>query len=88
MDEFDGMDELMWSLLALEWHFFVSFLVLSRSHTSSQQFRATFKTITTSENFPLAGRDDLLVGRPMITRWVTEHTHWVTDPSCWATRSW
>jgi len=21
MDEFDGMDELMWVLLALEWHF-------------------------------------------------------------------
>jgi len=38
MDEFDGMDELLWSLLALEWRFFVSFLVLSRSHTPALSF--------------------------------------------------
>jgi len=33
VDEFDEMDELMWNLLALEWRFFISFLVLLRSHT-------------------------------------------------------
>jgi len=42
MDEIDGMNEVIWVLLALEWRFSYFSLVLSRSHTLARQFCVTF----------------------------------------------
>jgi len=63
MDEIDGMNEVIWVLLVLEWRFSYFSLLLSCSHILACQFHVTFETITTSENRPLVGQDDLLAGR-------------------------